>query len=403
MDLRSKLGLYKENSAKSEVKKAGKEAETGFTGGIVCENEEGSYLLFEQRFPGSYIYGGYGLGEALLADSSSLQKLGSTDSIAVSSADLLFLDTETTGLSGGTGTVAFLIGTGYFEDDSFVMRQYFMRDYDEEPAVLRALNESLSRFNGLVTFNGKAFDWNLLQSRFTFNRLKPHKREPFNLDLLFPARRIWGLKLESCSLTSLEENILSEFRAGDIPGALIPSIYFKYLEDRDTSDIIKVIRHNEFDILAMVALIRKMSLMLEQPFAEEHGDYERLGLGKIFEFCGELDNSIDCFESCSRSDSVTVRSASVKRLTKYYKKNGDFDKALAHWQQSSGEQGGLSLFSMVEMAKYYEHREKDIARALHVVEKALEMCRKTGLDGKSCGDDLVKRRERLKRKAERIS
>lgn len=403
MDLRSKLGLYKENNTRPEEKKAGTGAEKVFPGSIVCENEEGSYLLLEQRFPVSYIYGGYGLGEALLASFSSVQKLACTDSVTASPADLLFLDTETTGLSGGTGTVAFLIGTGYFEENSFVMRQYFMRDYDEEPAVLKALNESLSRFKGLITFNGKSFDWNLLQSRYTFNRMKPHKRDPFNLDLLFPARRIWGLKLESCSLTSLEENILSEFRAGDIPGALIPSIYFKYLEDRETSDIIKVIKHNELDILAMVALIRKMSLMLEMPFSEEHGDYERLGLGKIFEFCGELDNSIDCFESCSRSDSITVRSASVKKLTKYYKKNGDFEKALAHWQQTSGEQGGLSLFSLVEMAKYYEHREKDISKAMCIVEKALEMCRKTGLDNKSCRDDLVKRRERLKRKAERIS
>lgn len=403
MDLRSKLGLYKENNTKPEIKKVETKAENTFVGGVVRENEDGSYMILEQKFPAAYLYGGFGLGEALLADSASLQKLGGTDADSLSAADLLFLDTETTGLSGGTGTVAFLIGTGFFEEDCFVMRQYFMRDYDEEPAVLRTLNESLSRFKGLVTFNGKSFDWNLLQSRFTFNRIKPAKRDPLNVDLLFPARRIWGLKLESCSLTSLEENILSEFRAGDIPGALIPSIYFKYLEDRDTSDIIKVIKHNELDILAMVALVRKMSQMLETPFSEDHGDYERLGLGKIFEISGELDNSIDCFESCGRSESILVRSASVRRLTKYYKKNGDFDRAMTHWQYSSGEQGGLSLFSMIEMAKYYEHREKDIPKALCIVEKALEMCRKTGLDNTNYLKELGKRRERLKRKAERIS
>jgi hypothetical protein len=405
MDLRSKLGLYKEGREEEKAVKAETAMDVhNLTDGIVCTNDDGSFFMLEKRYPLSYRYGGFGLGEALTAAAPSLEKLAGPDAGPdISAAGLLFLDTETTGLSGGTGTVAFLIGIGFFEEESFVVRQYFMRDYDEEPAILRALNERLGRFKGLVTFNGKSFDWNLLLGRFTFNRIKPAKREPLHIDLLFPARRIWGLKLESCRLCSLEENILSEFRSDDIPGALIPSVYFKYLEDRDASDIIKVIKHNELDILAMVAILRKITAMLETPFSDEHGDFELLGLGRIFEACGELDQVIDCFESCSRSESFTVRNTAVRKLTGIYKKNGDFAKALPHWQDAAGAQGGLSLFSMVEMAKYYEHKEKDAVRALLIVEKAMEICRQAGLRESSQFSELGKRRDRLKRKAEKLS
>ena len=403
MDLRSKLGLYKESGPAVKAEKADVTADVqNILDGIVCTNEDGTFFMLEKRLPLSYIYGGFGLGEALSVSSSSLQRFIDSDLKPVSPQGLLFLDTETTGLSGGTGTVAFLIGIGFFDEDTFVVRQYFMRDYDEEPAMLRALNERLANFSGLVTFNGKSFDWNLLQSRFTFNRMRPAISEPLHIDLLFPARRIWGLKLESCRLSSLEENILGEFRTDDIPGALIPSVYFKYLEDRDASDIKRVIMHNEMDILAMVALLRKITSMLETPFSNENGDYELLGLGRIFESCGEFGNVIDCFESCSRSESFTVRNTAVRKLTGIYKRQGDFDKALAHWQDSAGADGLLSLFSMVEMAKYYEHKEKDIIQALGIVENAIERCRQAGLHGSNQFEELSKRRERLKRKAERL-
>ena len=261
MDLKSKLDLYRESMAKKPGKPGMAEVPgvpgmaevpgvpgvpgigdiprikdgsiTGVVPGSVCSSASGSFYIIESRYPLTYTYGGSKLGSVPDIDAKSLAMLGGEDFGGIAAEKLLFLDTETTGLSGGAGTVAFLVGTGFFTDGVFVIRRYFMRDYDEEPAMLDGFNAFLTGFEGLVTFNGKSFDWNLLQSRFISNRIKCFLKSPGHIDLLYPARRIWGLKLESCRLSSLEENVLGERRSGDIPGELIPSVYFRYLENGD--------------------------------------------------------------------------------------------------------------------------------------------------------------------------
>lgn len=416
MDIRSKLGLYKENQGKkveSQVP-SGKDVQN-LIPGVDCANDGGSFYLIENRYPLSFFHGGFRLGEALEIEPQTVSKLcaGSTpvlraglnDSLEagelLSASDFLFLDTETTGLSGGTGTVAFLVGAGCFEAGGFVIRQLFMRDYHEEPAMLHYLKRLLDGYKGLVTFNGRAFDWNLLQGRFIFNRMRLQQSEPRHLDLLYPSRRIWGLKLESCRLSSLEENILGEHRTDDIPGELIPTVYFNYLEERDASDIRRVIRHNELDILSMVSLLIKMTVLLESPLDESDGEHELLGLGRIFEARGEMESGVECFESCVRAESFVVRDAAVKRLSGIYKRNGDYRRAVEHWQRMMGESGGFSLFPLVELAKYYEHKERNAAKALEMVEKALESCLRTGLHGSRHFADLRKRRERLLKKGKK--
>lgn len=401
MDLRSRLELYRETIEKTPPVKAQNTARdiNVLVPGKVCTNERGSCYIIENTYPSSYRYGGCSLGDALQADSDILAVLGGAGCEGLGAGRLLYLDTETTGLSGGAGTVAFLVGAGFFEGETFTVRQYFIRDYNEEEAMLTELQRLFDRHQGFVTFNGKAFDINLLQSRFISNRLKPSFRDLPNLDLLYPSRRIWGLKLESCRLVSLEENVLGEYREDDIPGAQIPSVYFKYLDDRDASDIKRVIRHNELDILSMVSLLARLSSMLQNPLSEADGGYELLGLGRIFEATGRTDTMLECFEACTGSDRYTIRSQAVKRLTGVYKKNGSYELALEHWKRMESEDSGFELFHLVEMAKYYEHKAKDIEFALVLVNKAIQKYLDAGLQHSKQYDDLKRRRDRLMKKS----
>jgi len=362
-----------------------------------------SCFIVEKQFPLSYIYGGYPLGEALTINKDDLKRIcpdiSSNIYSEVALSDLLFLDTETTGLSGGTGTVAFLAGTGFFTGDAFVIRQYFMRDYDEEVALLEALSDLLASRKGIVTFNGKAFDWNLLQTRYIFNRLQIPLKDFIHIDLLFPSRRIWKFKLESCALSSLEENILGEYRVNDIPGSMIPSIYFKYLIDRDAREIKRVIKHNEQDILSMVSLLQKINELLQSPIENAEDGQELLGLSRIFEVCGENDNFIECMEKCVQSDNKKVREMALKKLTQLYKRKGEYDKAVEYWNQMIEQGDILNLYPMIELAKYYEHKEKNIAKALEITEKAFQISNMVGINNSIYKDDLKKRLNRLKVKA----
>jgi uncharacterized protein YprB with RNaseH-like and TPR domain len=402
VDLRSKLGLYREGigrSAESFRHKSGRDVDDMVRGRIQT-NGYGSCYLIEKRLPLSFLHGGYELGAALDISGDVITALGGEQCGGLQAGQLLYLDTETTGLSGGAGTLAFLIGTGFFEKDDFVIRQYFMRDYNEETAMLAELQELFADHKGFVTFNGKSFDINLLQSRFISNRFKPFFRDFPNVDLLYPSRRVWGLKLESCRLSSLEESILGQYRQDDIPGAQIPSVYFKYVEDRDASEIKRVISHNEMDILSMVSLLIKLSTMMNNPFSETDCGFELLGMGRLFEANGKTEDMLECLKACTSSGLYSVRMRAVRKLTGVYKRNGSYEQALEYWKAIEAENPELETFHLIEMAKYYEHKAKDPEQALRIAEKAVKNCLRAGLPDSRQLEELKKRCSRLKRKCE---
>ncbi len=400
MDIRSKLGLYREALDKSTQpsKKGSGEDIDALIPGIVRTNDYGQCYVIESRYSPEHIHGGCKIGAASNISTEIITALGGSSCGGLQADRLLYLDTETTGLSGGTGTVAFLVGTGLFENGSYIIRQYFMRDYDEEAAMLAELKELFSGCQGFVTFNGKSFDINLLHSRFISNRLRTAISELPNVDLLYPARKVWGMKLESCRLSSLEENILGQGRSDDIPGSLIPSVYFNYLDDRDASEIKRVIRHNELDILSMVSLLYRLSVMLRNPLSESDGGPELLGIGRIFEANGKMEDMVECLEACTDSGRFDIKLQAVKRLTGVYKRAGRYDRALEHWQSVESEGSCFDLFHLVEMAKYYEHKAKDPVMAMQAVEKAFAVCRRAGLTAGKQIDELIRRRDRLRRK-----
>ena len=193
----------------------------------------------------------------------------------------VFLDTETTGLAGGAGTAAFLIGLGWVEGDRFRVRQYFMRDYHEEGALLHALAAELGHFDRLVTFNGKMFDVPLLDARFRLNRVRYPLGGAPHLDLLHPARRLWKARLESCRLQSLEAELMGLRRHGDIPGEEIPQVYFDWVRRRDARLLARVFEHNRQDIVSLAALAVLACQWVEESRAEDPRDI--FSLGRVLE------------------------------------------------------------------------------------------------------------------------
>jgi hypothetical protein len=212
---------------------------------------------------------------------------------------LVFLDTETTGLAGGTGTCAFLIGIGTVEGTQFVVRQYFLRDYPEEKAILQDLAEVLGSFDGLVTYNGKTFDVPLLETRYTLARLKAPFGRLLHFDALHPARRLWKLRLESCRLTDLESAVLGIGREGDVPGSEIPGIYFDYLRTGDARGLQPVFYHNALDIITLAALTVELARALGDAGASTlDSSVDLFSLSRIYESAGSREQSV---ATCQRA------------------------------------------------------------------------------------------------------
>lgn len=397
-DLRSKLKQFAEKQNNKEIVKTENNAEIDrLMDGTIESNGMGSFFMHKNTYSMDYIHGNCTLGDFAKLNFDYLLRLFNNNVDKLELNDMVFLDTETTGL-GGSGTVAFLVGIGYFEADGFVVRQLFMRDYDEEPAMLNYLDNELADRKGLITFNGKAFDWNLLTSRFIFNRIKCRQRDPVHLDLLHISRAIWKRKLESCRLISLEENLLDFERADDIPGYLIPSAYFKYVNDRDASEMKRVLEHNRLDIISMVSLIIKISKLLNNPL-EEASDYnEVFGAARIYNKVMDFEKAESCFKHCSVSNNNIVRVEALKELTGLYKNDKDYDGITKCLELIISTSKTPNIPVMIELAKHYEHRVKDIDKAKGITEKAYEICLGNSLLRGVYYKDLKHRLERLVRK-----
>lgn len=289
-------------------------------------------------------------------------------------ARAVFFDTETTGLERATGTYIFLAGVGRFVGTTFRLRQFFLRDYHEEPALLHALLAEFAGASAVVTFNGKGFDWPLLMTRATLNRFRlpdlPH------LDLLYPARRFWKDSAESCRLVQLEAEILRETRSGDVPGHLIPQLFFHYLHSGEAAPLGDVLLHNRLDILSLAALAGYLGHAAAAPLqAVPAGDPLRGGelfaVGRLLVEDGELAEGITCLqEALDRDLHPQVRPACQRLLATAYRRAAEHAKAVDIWWALARE-SAHSAVPLVELAKHYEHREKDPARALDLTVKAL--------------------------------
>jgi uncharacterized protein YprB with RNaseH-like and TPR domain len=285
----------------------------------------------------------------------------------------IFLDTETTGLSGGTGTYAFMVGVGRFQGGEFTIQQLFMRNYGEERAMLFLLREFLDGCDFLVTFNGRSFDVPLLETRFILSRFTASLSEKPNYDLLFPSRRIWRRSCDNCRLVTLEAQLLDISRGDDIPSELIPSYYFDFIRTGDAGKISQVFYHNRMDILSMVTLTHRIHAACHNPSALlSRRGIEHVILGKLFMEHGMIERATGCLEEAFRRCDGPLQWDALKFLSLVYKRKGEWERSAALWEDMISWDGRRNTFPYVELAKYYEHRSKDYSKALEMVQRAFE-------------------------------
>jgi uncharacterized protein YprB with RNaseH-like and TPR domain len=303
-----------------------------------------------------------------------------------------FIDTETTGLSGGAGTAAFLVALGFIDGDAFIVRQYFMRDFHEERALIRAVESDLERFDTIVSFNGKQFDVPLLESRFRLQR-RVFRQIERHLDMLHPGRRLWKARLESCSLQSLERGVLGFHREDDIPGAFIPERYFEYLRKRDGRLMAPVMEHNLQDIVSLAVLTGEALAMVSEPGALPDDAFDILSLGKVLERAEMDERSEEVYRVIAETGTGRARTDATVRLAYRAKARKLHDEAERLWRAA------VALASAVahrELAMLLEHTRRNRAEALRIVDDGLDLV--TGRsDFASLEDDLLKRRSRLAR------
>lgn len=441
MDLRAKLGLHLNKKSK-ETEEAIKEKEQFKLDPQVGENQEapttieewlyepihaeyhltqllpaqmietklGEYLLAEYRYSLNHWHGILPLGSLAAEELSSLcGVLKDQDLICpIGIEHLVFVDTETTGLAGGAGTFAFLVGVGYFEDEEFVLQQYLMEDYHQELSMLDALHQKLQGFSHLVTFNGKTFDWPLLKDRFTYHRMRSDYN-PIHIDLLHPARRYYKGRLENCRLGSLENRILGFARTDDISGAEVPALFFSYLDEKDGRILMPVMQHNHWDILSLVTLLTHLVQAFLRPAQVLIEPEDLFSAGKVYEDLGQHDVAIDCYSIClERQITGSFSQEVLKRLSLVYKRLGRMDEACTIWRQFVEREGNLRLFPYVELAKYLEHQRKDYQQALKMTQSARELVLdKYQLFSQTKFKELLKelehREQRLVRKLGKVS
>lgn len=286
---------------------------------------------------------------------------------------IIFLDTETTGLSGGAGTYVFLIGVGYIRDDRFQLYQIFLHDFVAEPHLLEELiavaDPELDQFRHLVTFNGKNYDLNLLATRFLLHR----KENPFSdfhhLDLLYPSRVLWKHSLPDCSLQTLEQRVLGYERTADIPSPLIPSIYFRYLRGNNTHQSFeKIFRHNRLDILSLALLLVELGTALDT--VSPPPTIDPLRAAHLLTLRGRTSDAIDLLATALHHGHR--RTEIQTQIGLLYKKQGEFPAALETFLLLIRNSKSPPLLCYEEAAKILEHHEGDLVRALNVVEQAME-------------------------------
>lgn len=284
----------------------------------------------------------------------------------VSPENVLFLDTETTGLSGGVGTVAFEVGVGYFTAEGFVVEQLLMHDYPEETELLRTLASLMKRFTVLCTFNGRTFDVPLLKSRFLMNRMPNVTFPEIHADVLFPARRLWKLRLKQCTLGNLEEQLLHVHREDDLPGALVPQTYFQYLKDGDFAPLTKILEHNRQDIVSLAQLFYFLCKQVSSPEEMEY-DEDLFSLARTLEKRGEQPKAAKCYRLCAHG---ALRASAFQALAKMEKRDGNVQAAFRLYQTML-RRGDDCVTACEELAKLCEHRLKDPSQALMYTRKAL--------------------------------
>lgn len=371
--------------------------------GEVVHTGKGAFFLHRESYELEHCHGHHALSDLLAHSSQSPALLARDERFRRMGFNrMAFVDTETTGLAGGTGTYAFLVGVGVFEEDLFTVYQFFMRDYHEEPAQLLALGELLDGLEAVVSFNGKNFDMPLLETRFILSRQPPRLSGAPHLDLLTTARRFWRYRLDSCALSSLESEVLGVQRTGeDVPGWLIPGMYMEYARSGDAGEMPRIFYHNAQDILSLVTLTALQCDLLRAPLSPDGGlpGEDLYGLGRFLHQLGQQDRAEVAYtQAAGTCRSPQVRELVMRDLAYLLKRQGRREEALPWWRRLV-ETGG-AVYACEELAKHYEWQDEDLPEAAAWTERGVALAEAwpPGPKRRATLADLNHRLERLRRK-----
>lgn len=365
---------------------------------------EGEYCLVrEKRFPLNYQHGNYRFLD-FLEVVNAWNETNITHPLSAKGfgpEQLFFFDTETTGLGGGTGNTIFLLGYASFFKTEVVLKQYILPQPGAEIPLYQCFLSDVD-YSTLVTYNGKAFDWPVVKTRHTLIREHVPKLPAFgHFDLFHAARRMWKHRLERLKLSIVEEEILGVERIDDIPGYLAPMIYFDFVERKDPEGMLGIIKHNETDILSLISLYTHLSFQLLGQL-EKQTKREKFEVGRWYSALGEVVAAKEMLQQAANGNDLDAVKAKLT-LAYQFKREKQWNEARFMWDEVV-ENGSdlLKQEAAIELAKYYEHHEKDYLKALKYSILSKEIHEKQIVlnpvkHDKLCFE-IVKRMDRLNRK-----
>ncbi|MEO7192812.1 MAG: ribonuclease H-like domain-containing protein [Vicinamibacterales bacterium] len=352
--------------------------------GGVNLDDGGACVMVDRRYPADKSHGRRRIEHCMPSDGAPIHLF---DRRIAPTSDwrrrMIFFDTETTGLSGGAGTLAFLVGCGWFDDEGFTVRQFFLAGPSGERALLEALGAILADASLLVTFNGRSFDVPLMETRWAFHRSAAATDDVPHFDMLPPARRLWsrrdaGPDTEGCSLSSLERRVLDVHRVGDVPGFEMPARYFQFLRSGNAALIEGVLEHNRYDIVSLAAVMAHALWLVEEGPEACREPAEQAALGGIYERSGNVERAVQCYEMAIVRADAEVQRTALARLAVIFRREGRHDDAARSWQGILDlvPRGRRTLTPQEQraveaLAVHHEHRARDLPSA-HRYARALE-------------------------------
>lgn len=372
-------------------------------GGRPVDTSFGQCLVIDRRYEADRFHGDIRIGECEVTDTEGLCVLDpslsdrrpalsrSADEERAASSEerpprTIFIDLETTGLSGGAGTVAFLVGCGFFDLGAFQVRQFLLTSFASERALLAAVADFFDGADLIVTYNGKTFDVPVMETRWLFHRMEMPLGGVPHFDMLHPARRLWKARAETveeggCRLTTLERTLFDVARVGDVPGFEIPGRYFQFLRSGDPRPLEPVLEHNRLDLVSLAAVMARAVRLAREGHASCRDGAEALALGKVFERAEINDRAEACYRCAAKSDAAEIRGEALYRLGLRLRRDRRFVEAAAVWRDMlqlteprhvRRRLAELRQFAAEALAIHHEHRERDLASARELALFALQ-------------------------------
>ena len=366
------------------------------TGGEVVTAPSGSFCHVAVTYPFGHQFGNTTLempeqdSTVQVASYTPLECGGET-----SLSDLLFVDTETTGL-GGSGAVAFLIGCGSLTEQGFQVRQYLLPDYSDEAALLEQVLTELQPDRTLVSYNGAAFDLNLIRDRFIVNRVAREVPCAGHFDLLHSARRLFKRRINDCTLANVEREVFGFFRTDDIPGHLMPSIYFDWLQTDAVEQLPAVLEHNRQDILSLYFLLLKVDRVFRTEGAILDYDEDIYSLSRVYGKRKRHRNITANFESLQRNSQRPLDSEVIWFHSLAFKRQGDWPRAVELWRQLVDQPCSEAFPAALELAMHFEHRDQDLPQALDFALTAKRLGTSSSRSGRLLENRLARLRKKLR-------